>query len=307
MAKYTVEVISKHICQLGEGPHWDQKSQTLYYVDLIGGDVCRLDPNTQESEVVHIGGIVSVLVPINNNSNEFIISQDNKLYKLDWSSQEKQLLTEIETHLDKNRFNDGKCDPSGRFWVGTMGPETSPGVFVDNRGALYNYGSKIEKKFHPVNLSNGLAWSLDNTKMYFIDSTKRIIYSFDFDIKSGNIENANVFFDFNKRKDLAENILPDGMTIDKRGNLWVACFNGARVINICTKSGEIIDTISLPTDCITSVCFGGQHLDQLFVTTALWPLNDTRRAQQPKAGHLFRVTSDSKTFGGFESSYEFKE
>ncbi|CAG2114797.1 unnamed protein product [Medioppia subpectinata] len=258
MAKYTVEVISKHICQLGEGPHWDEKSQSLYYVDLIGGDVCRLDTKTQESEMIHIGGTVSVVVPIKDSDNEFIIGHDNKLYKLNWSSQEKQLLCEVETHLDKNRFNDGKCDSSGRFWVGTMGPETSPGVFVPNRGALYTYGSKIEKRFDPVNLSNGLAWSLDNTLMYFIDSTKRIIYVFDFDIKTGNIR-------------------------------------------------QVIDYISLPCDCITSVCFGGQQLDQLFVTTALWPLDDSRRAQQPKAGHLFRVTSDSNTFGGFEASVQFKQ
>ncbi|XP_054154229.1 regucalcin-like [Oppia nitens] len=307
MAKYTVEVISNHVCQLGEGPHWDQKSQTLYYVDLLNGDVCRLYPKTKESEINHIGEIVSVLVPINNNDNDFIIGQNNKLFKFNWNTKQLKQLAEVEKDLTGNRLNDGKCDASGRFWVGSMGPESSPGVVDPDRGSLYSYGNELEKKFETVNLSNGIAWSLDNKIMYFIDSTKRLIYSFDYDINNGSITNEKIFFDFNKRQDLPKSLLPDGMTIDKSGNLWVACFNGSRIININTKTGDIIDTISLPTSCITSVCFGGQDLNQLFVTTASKPLDAQRRAEEPTAGHLFRITSDSPAFGGLDTSYRFNE
>ena len=134
MAKYTVEVVSNHCCQLGEGPHWDSQSQTLYYVDLMNGDVCQLDPRTQDSKVVHIGNIVSFVVPVKDNKNEFIISDENKLFRLNLETQRKQLLVEIDQNLPGNRFNDAKCDPSGRLWVGTMGPETSPGVFTPGRG-----------------------------------------------------------------------------------------------------------------------------------------------------------------------------
>ena len=137
MPKYTVEAISKHCCQLGEGPHWDPESQTLYYVDLMAGDVCQLDPKTKESKVVHIGNIVSAVIPIKGEKNQFIISEDNKLFKLDLSSKQKQLLVEIDQNLAGNRFNDAKCDPSGRLWIGTMGPENTPGVFTPGRGKIH--------------------------------------------------------------------------------------------------------------------------------------------------------------------------
>ena len=213
MSNYKVEVISAHVCELGEGPHWDQKSQSLYYVDLTAGDVCRLNPESRESEILaHIGGIVSLVIPIDNDKNELIITQDNKIYKLDVNSKQKELLVEAEQNLPGNRFNDGKCDSSGRLWVGSMGPEKPNLVFTPNRGsynylhnfiilddiliklmnlfsgALYSFqSSRLEKRFEVVDLSNGLAWSLDNTQMYFIDSVKRFVYSFDFDLNTGTI------------------------------------------------------------------------------------------------------------------------
>ena len=147
MAKYTVEVVSNHCCLLGEGPHWDQKSQTLYYVDLMNGDVCQLDPKTQDSKVVHIGGIVSAVVPVDGTQNEFIISQDNKIFRLDIDSQEKQQLVEIDENLPGNRFNDAKCDSSGRLWIGTMGPETSPGVFATGRGLILIFYLNISTQY----------------------------------------------------------------------------------------------------------------------------------------------------------------
>ena len=131
MTKYTVEVVSTHVCQLGEGPHWESESQTLYYVDFLNGDVCQWDPKTQESKVVHIGDIVSFVVPVKGEKNEFLISEVNKLYKLNLETQRKQLLAEIEQGC---KFNDAKCDASGRLWIGTFGPESSPGVVTPGRG-----------------------------------------------------------------------------------------------------------------------------------------------------------------------------
>jgi len=308
MSKYTVEIASKHVCDLGEGPHWDEKSQSLYYVDLFGGKVCCLDTKTQESQIIHIGGLTSVVVPVSNKREEFIISQSNKLFKLNWNTKEKQLLAEVEKSIAGNRFNDGKCDSKGRLWIGTMGSETDPGVVDPDKGSLYLVDSSfnVEREVENVSLSNRIAWSPDNTKMYFIDSTKRLIYSFDFEINTGNVKNQRVFVDYNNNEDFDSKELPDGMTISKNGNLWVACFNGSRVVNIDAKTGRVIDSVRLPASMITSVCFGGQQLNELYVTSAQKPLNQEERRQQPKAGHIFKITSNDSSFCGLSAHHSFK-
>jgi sugar lactone lactonase YvrE len=136
MSKYTVEIASKHVCDLGEGPHWDEKSQSLYYVDFFPGDVCCLDTKTQESQIIHVGDLTSIVIPVSNKREEFIITQSNKLFKFNWITKEKQLLAEVEKSMAGNRFNDGKCDSKGRLWIGTLGLETDPGVVDPDKGSI---------------------------------------------------------------------------------------------------------------------------------------------------------------------------
>lgn len=132
MNKYRVEVVSDRRCELGEGPHWDVGSQTLYYVDLTAGDVCQLEVESKKSKAIHIGDNVSLVIP--TDDNQLIITKNNKLFKFDSASNRKQLLAEVEQDLKGNRFNDGKCDASGRLWLGTMAAESAPGVVAPNLG-----------------------------------------------------------------------------------------------------------------------------------------------------------------------------
>jgi len=194
MPKYQVEPAHDHVCGLGEGPHWDSKNQVLYYVDVPKGDVCRLDVKNKKNEIIHIDdSSASLIIPCSNDEKQFIITDNKKILKLNWETHQTKLLAEVEKDMAGNRLNDGKCDAKGRLWVGTMGKEiaTSSGIKMDppEAGSLYCMDStlNIEQKEPNVDLSNGLTWSLDNKKMFFIDCTKRVIYVFDFDLNTGNV------------------------------------------------------------------------------------------------------------------------
>lgn len=192
MSNYKVEVFSKDSYELGEGPHWDGTSQYLYFVDLLKSSAYRLDTTNKNVEKLNVDNEnknLSFIIPCQNDKNEFMISRDNKLVKANWVTKSSQVIAEVDTDEDGNRFNDGKCDAKGRLWAGTMGSEYKPGFVQPDKGSLYcldGFG-KVSKKVPNISLSNGLTWSIDNKKMFYIDSTKRVIYVFDFDLESGNL------------------------------------------------------------------------------------------------------------------------
>lgn len=183
-------------------------------------------------------------------------------------------VTEVETGdcVKNNRFNDGKADPSGRLWAGTMGFEPVPGQIDKFKGSLYSVVSRNEIKSHldKVSIANGLAWDTKKNKFYYIDSPTRKVDVFDYNAKTGTISklknyvyellkkckiiyvlgNRQTAFDFDKY-DIPG--VPDGMTIDTDGNLWVAVFDGARVLHINPCSGELMTTIDIPAKQVCSI------------------------------------------------------
>jgi len=280
---------------LGEGPHWDIPSQSLYYVDIRENSIHKYTPSTNEHTKVRIGDkSVSLIVPVGNN--KFIVSYGRQIISVNWDGKsstisDMETLTEIDSQDDVciNRINDGKCDPTGRLWFGTMGPEKGNGQFTLNNGSLFSLESKGDSKSHlnKLSISNGLAWNADTLKFYFIDSLKYTVDEYDVDLKTGIISNGKPIFTLTKH-DIEG--LPDGMTIDTDGNLWVAIFNGYRVIKIDPRKPEtLLQTVKIPAKKVTSVAFGGPNLDELYVTTAKLTQGNEVLAG-PVHGCLYKVT-----------------
>ncbi|XP_066593488.1 regucalcin-like isoform X2 [Prorops nasuta] len=278
---------------LNEGPHWDHQSQKLFFVDIFNQKIFSFDPATGTTRSVYIAnGPVGVAIPVYNELNTFIVGTGTDFALVNWNSNEDNTsaTVEVKATVDKGktntRWNDGKVDSSGRFWGGTMGPEINS-VVTPNQGTFYSIDSDFIPKVQisPVSISNGLTWSLLDDTLYYIDSPTYQIAAYDYDPHSGGISNKRIIFDLQKN-----NIpgLPDGMTIDSDGNLWVAVYNGARVIQINPVTKELIRTVHLPTSKVTSVTFGGPLLDTLYVTTSgLGPIEMKNEAMY--AGGIFAI------------------
>lgn len=289
-----IEVVTEEV-KLGEGPHWDVQQKCLYYVDIFGQSIHKYVPSkNQHTKAVIEGGQVTLLVPVEGSNDRFLISIGRKLVIVRWdgksdtvSSMENLLEVENQPEYQGNRFNDGKADPVGRLWAGTMGPEPEIGKLEHEKGALYTLVGKhmVKKHLSKVSIANGLAWNIPMKKMYYIDSPLRTIDEYDYDMENGAISNKRVVFDLEKY-----NIpgVPDGMTIDTNGNLWVAVFDGSRVLHINPNTSELITTINFPVKQITAVAFGGPNMDEMYVTSAQLVV---KGVTQPKpAGAVFKVT-----------------
>ncbi|GIY39877.1 regucalcin [Caerostris extrusa] len=277
----SIKAVSERLSDLGEGPHWDVNTQKLYYVDAFVGDVCRLDPATGVTEAVHLDGITTFVIPYRSDPSKLLVTLNRQVRKLNFTTGESELLTELPPETAPARFNDGKCDARGRAWTGTLVPQE------EEKGHLYRLdpGYVLTQISDKITLSNGLAWSLDNRTLYFIDSEGKKIYFFDFNLEDGSASNRQILIDYNE-KEFEGLGVPDGMTIDVEGKLWVACFGGSCVLRIDPATKTILRKIEMPCTNVTSCCFGGPHFDILYVTTA----KKEGVTDQPQAGAVFAVT-----------------
>lgn len=244
------------------------------------------DPATKEDRTVDVGEHISAVVPY--LEHEVIVALFSGLYRLNIQTGVKTLIHDPEEGRPGNRFNDGKCDPAGRFLAGTMSLHDE-----SEQGALYSLSTdgKVSLLIDKVTTSNGLAWSADQSTLYFIDTPTLEIVSFDYNGAEGTISNKQVVATVDESEGY-----PDGMTIDAEGMLWVARWGGQRISRIDPASGEVIGEVSLPVNCVTSCAFGGTALDELYITTA----QDDDSADQPLAGGLFIVKPGVK---GLPTSY----
>jgi len=180
------------------------------------------------------------------------------------------------------RFNDGKVDPGGRFWVGTLGDDDQSCLYrLDPDGELHTMETGIQ-------ISNGLGWSPDRKTMYYTDSPLRVIYAYDYDLGSGSITNRRDFVSVP-----IDEGFPDGLAVDSDGFIWSAHWDGWRISRY-DPEGNIERVVYLPVQRPTSCTFGGPDLDQLFITSAWTGLSETERREQPLAGDLFLVCGDVK-------------
>lgn len=274
---------------LGEGPFWDYKEGLLYWVDIDNKKICIHNPANNENKELVLPKKVSAIIPANSKKGA-VVALENGLHYVNLENGDIQLIFDPEEHLSNNRFNDGKCDTQGRFWAGTMST-------MDEReqGALYclDKDGSVVKKVDKVSTSNGLAWSVDNKYLYLIDTPVQKVYRFDYETDSGKIDNMCAVIDFTE-----EEGFPDGMTIDDEGMLWIAHWGGARVSRWDPNSGKKIDEIKVPAKNVTSCVFGGEELNELYITTAKEGMTSEELEKYPLSGALFKCEMDIKGFPG---------
>jgi sugar lactone lactonase YvrE len=261
---------------LGEGPRWDAATQTLLWVDIPAKLVHRYDPATGTNTTQQVADVVSLALP--RRRGGVVIGLPDGLHLLD--GERSPLFAPIEAEQAGTRTNDGACDAAGRLWVGTMAlDERSP------EAALYRVGAdlSVTTMLSGTTISNGLGWSPSGTRFYFVDSPTRRIDVFDFDSETGALEN---------RRPLAavevEGAVPDGLTVDAEGGVWVA-LHGGWGLRCYSPEGELKAVVDLPVARITSCCFGGSELRDLYVTTRREGLGAAGVATQPLAGALLRL------------------
>lgn len=258
------------VSQWGEGPLWHH--DRLLYVDIEGHKVLSFDPVSGTETVWDVGERVGTVVA--RSRGGLVIAGDNGFSFLDEASGAVTRITDPEADLATNRFNDGKCDPAGRFWAGTMhlGPKRTAS------GSLYMMKSDLttEKKYSEVTVSNGLVWTKDAATMFYIDTPRKNVIAFDFDNATGAISNERVAF---VTTDYAGS--PDGMTIDSEDRLWIAFCHGSAV-RCFDHAGKCEAEIQFPVREVTACAFGGPELKDLYVTTGI-PGSDV----EPLAGRLF--------------------
>jgi sugar lactone lactonase YvrE len=275
-AKVSVEVFADLRADVGEAPHWDNRTDTLLFVDLTGGMVFRYDRSGTQLGSFSVGQELGAVVP-RRRGGLVLAVRDGIAVAADTGAG-FEVTAPVERDIPGNRMNDAKCDPAGRLLAGTMAFDLSPYA-----AALYRVepGWSFGQVVPGVTQSNGIAWSPDGSRMYFIDSATQGIDVFDYDTGTGSAANRRRLVTI----DAALGI-PDGMTADDQGNLWVACFGGAAV-RCFSPAGVQLDEVFFPVSQVTSCAFGGPGLADLYVTTAAYRLSAGQLAREPYAGATF--------------------
>lgn len=288
---------------LGEGPLWDPRTRVYWWIDIelkrlncfrIGwsrSKTWQLDQIPGAVALRRGGGLMlaaqngfATLEPLRENFWDDLSDPQMDLpgrrLEEDWRL---TMIGSPEPDRPENRLNDGKIDPAGRFWAGTMRIDDHMTLFT---GTLYSL--ETDHAITPrwgdgsIGVTNGMAWSSDARRLFHVDSPRRVIYRFDYDLASGALSNCSIVF-----RVPDELGYPDGMTIDVEDKLWVALWGAGRVARICPQRGVILAVVRLPVSIPTSCIFGGPGLDQLLITTATVGLSAGERAAQPLAGALF--------------------
>lgn len=274
-----VQLAQDSRAMIGEGPVWDEATQRLHWVDIPAGLVHRFSPDDGSDLVLEVGQPVGSLAL--GTLGGLVLATRVGFLLIPSSAHHPASVIEVEREIANNRMNDGRCDPRGRFWAGTMDWDHAPGA-----GSLYRLERTSEAfavtaVLRDLTISNGLDWSPDGSLMYFIDSATQRVDVFDFDLDSAAIRNRRPFVQFSPRDGI-----PDGLIVDSEGCVWVALF-GAGAVRRHRPSGIIAGQVRLPVSLVTSMAFGGADMADLYVTTARHRLDERARAREVHAGSLF--------------------
>ena len=276
---------------LGEGPHYEANFNRLIWVDIEGCKIHRYHCESGKMESISSPQKPGVIIP--RDDGKYICGMQDGIYIVDFEKAEFKLLTYLEQDIELHRCNDGKCDSYGRFWVGTY--PMHGGLFT---GALYSlqFDTGVpQSHLQQIGCSNGIAWSADNRTMYYIDSPTKRVDAFDYQIETGAISNRRAVIEIPQGMGV-----PDGMTIDSDDHLWIAHWGGWCVSHWNPKTGKMLGKIELPVSQVTSVCFAGERMNKLFITSAKVGLDEKQLQQEPLAGSLFVVELERK---GKENSH----
>jgi xylono-1,5-lactonase len=278
---------------LGEGPVWDERAGTLYWVDVERGNLHQCKSDGSEPQVICVGERLGC-VALRDRHDGLIAGLEHRIGFLALNPLSIETLAAPESEKISNRSNDGKCDPFGRFWLGTL---EKAGQVAS--GWLYRIDpdGRVTRAAGPFICTNGPEISVDGKTLYCVDSYGKTIYRYALNKAAGELSDQRVFVRF---EDPTWG-LPDGLTTDREGCLWVAHWAGSRVSRF-GPNGELLDVIALPVSQVTSCTFGGEELKTLFITSASIGLQ-TSEAPESLAGALFAVDLDvggvaANRFGG---------
>lgn len=269
---------------LGEGPIWDARTQTLYWIDILekriyrGGDV-----------LTQLDDLIGCIAP--RKSGGLVLTTRFSFASLNLDSLKLAPLSSPENEPLTNRFNDGKCDPYGRFLAGTMDMGES-----DPTGFLYSFdGTSITKLLSGITVSNGMTWSPNYKTFYYIDTPTRVVKAFDYDVETGKLANPRAAVSIPPAFGW-----PDGMTSDRQGNLWIAMWGGAQITKWDSNTGQLLEQIPVPAKNVSSCVFGGRGLNELYLTSARKGLDEATLTQYPLTGGVFRIETHVDGMPTFE-------
>ena len=275
----TPQIISSVKSELGEGPVWDNRENVLWWTDIQSGKIFKTTADGNQTQTYDVGVLVGTIGLCEDE--RLILATSDGFAFFDPSTERLEFVTDPESDLPNNRFNDGKPDPSGGMVAGTMSMNQSA-----KAGSLYRLDAQLHvtKVRNKVTTSNGLAWNGAENVMYYIDTPLLKVIAYDFDKESGMLSNPRDQFSMSPSLGY-----PDGMCIDDEGMLWIANFGGSAVRRWNPYSGELLESINFPASRITCCTFGGEDMHTLFVTSAYVGLSEEQLAEEPDAGALFKL------------------
>jgi sugar lactone lactonase YvrE len=279
-----VTVAYKIDSKLGEGAIWNHDTNELYWIDIEGKLLHIFNPKSNQNRSFPTASHIGTVVPKEND--EALIALADGIYTINLKTGETTIFSDMKEELIGCRLNDGKCDPSGRLWVGSMNWQQKKG-----KAKLFNIKKDgvVTTKIDSVTISNGIVWTKNKKTMYYIDTPTSQIKAYDYNNTSGDISNERVVVEIPE-----ELGFPDGMTIDAEDMVWAGMWNGNAVIRFNPKTGEILQKVEIPAHNVTSCAFGGENLETLYVTTAKIDMTNEELEKYPLAGSVFKVNPGVK-------------